>query len=120
MTQSEITDAMLESVWLKVAEYEKEHFGQKCGEDYALIAEVLRRSQKFMGMGLMLSMVASMEVSGMAQEARGKSESEKDLLVKNVIDRPTMVHTLLAEFFYVGYKLGKQVAEVSNLERMDR
>lgn len=111
-----VTQQMIDDAWRAVHTYEKENFGIKFGPEFAQFVTLLRANKEFMSAGLITFMIATLEMSSLAEER--KRAASPEAWGKDFAERPNGAHTALAEAFYVGYQVGKREAEVAKLETL--
>lgn len=110
------TSELLEQSWSEMSQYERDHFGLKFGDDFGLIAQALRANERFMHIGGIALMLSALELSGLKSEM--EKAADKDSCAKRIIEQPNNLHNIMAEVFYLGYRIGKKEGETLNLEKL--
>lgn len=111
-----ITPEQLEHTFKEVREYEKINFGIRFGEDFPTIAGLLSKSKSFRDMHIAAAALGLMHALVVSSEKKSNPTADPT----EILEKGSPFKEIMAEMFYAGYKLGRQVAEVDALENLNK
>jgi hypothetical protein len=112
---------LFDEVWEQVKRYAGSHFGIPNGPDYPDFCKVISESEPFtreVVLSLIMLMASELELGEKIEEAKRARDS--DTIGKRFIEsiRTTTIFSQHVETLYLGYRLGRRIAEIERLEGM--
>ena len=122
MTKAVVTPETIEEIQHQLDEFSKNNFGKKFGDDFPDVAQALLKTQAFkshLAASVALSILdlatKAPEVAMMNRLSPELGKRAADVLLEN-----SPIKGVLADLFYLGFKVGVAFAEVRSLEDMSK
>ena len=110
-----VTADKIDEMKEEMVDFGKRNFGIKNGADFSFIASSLLKAKAFKESCTIASMLGMLAPLMVKRQPDGKP-SEKDIAAL-LEDSP--VRDIIADVFYLGYRLGREDAEVASLEKLN-